>query len=336
MIEEVESSAKQDSPYALVVDDDPNFLSALAELVEGQGYNVDAVSNLREAEEKLLEGGDYDVALIDVYLPDGDGTKLLERLGGNTEGVIMTGHPNVQNATEALRSGAVDYMTKPLDVGRLKRHLTRICEQYLNRLPKARTNIGSIEEILDSALSEPDSSKILSMLVSDSDRGIVFLGSVYIETNLVLFFERLLPLAASKHSRRSLLSPPGPLSSSPAKAEVAYAARLIDKNLYDALHVFRLIENAAHRLSFDLRKQTRRVRQILGLLSRPRTPKIMMGIHEDQQLRYELGLSVLLICAHLISHCEATLRFVTTDAPLSVTLLELYDQAQVARSGEVE
>jgi two-component system response regulator AtoC len=108
-------------PHALAVDDDPNFLSALAELIEGQGFTTNTALNLRDARAQVSRRPP-DVALIDLYLPDGSGIDLLKDLEGGaaTEVVLMTGHADVESAVQALRLGASDYLTKPLDIGHLK------------------------------------------------------------------------------------------------------------------------------------------------------------------------------------------------------------------------
>jgi two-component system, NtrC family, response regulator AtoC len=114
-------------PHALAVDDDPNFLSALAELIEGQGFTTNTALNLRDARAQVSHRAP-DVALIDLYLPDGSGIDLLKDLegGASTEVVLMTGHADVESAVQALRLGASDYLTKPLDIGRLKSILANV------------------------------------------------------------------------------------------------------------------------------------------------------------------------------------------------------------------
>ncbi len=114
-------------PHALAVDDDPNFLSALAELIEGQGFTTNTACTLRDAR-TLVSHRTPDVALIDLYLPDGSGIELLKDLepGAATEVVLMTGHADVESAVQALRLGASDYLTKPLDIGRLKSILANV------------------------------------------------------------------------------------------------------------------------------------------------------------------------------------------------------------------
>src|SRR4051812_19191493 len=114
-------------PHALAVDDDPNFLSALAELIEGQGFTTNTACTLRDARAQVTHRTP-DVALVDLYLPDGSGIDLLKdlELGNSTEVVLMTGHADVESAVQALRLGASDYLTKPLDIGRLKSILANV------------------------------------------------------------------------------------------------------------------------------------------------------------------------------------------------------------------
>ncbi|MBW8874686.1 MAG: sigma-54-dependent Fis family transcriptional regulator [Acidobacteria bacterium] len=114
-------------PHALAVDDDPNFLSALAELIEGQGFTTNTACTLRDARAQVSHRTP-DVALVDLYLPDGSGIDLLKdlELGAATEVVLMTGHADVESAVQALRLGASDYLTKPLDIGRLKSILANV------------------------------------------------------------------------------------------------------------------------------------------------------------------------------------------------------------------
>ncbi|HMB52325.1 MAG TPA: sigma-54 dependent transcriptional regulator [Thermoanaerobaculia bacterium] len=119
-------------PHALAVDDDPNFLNGLAELIEAQGFTTNTATNLRDARERLLHTRP-DIALIDLRLPDGSGLELLKELerSNTSEVIVITGHADVDSAVEALRVGATDYLTKPLDVARLKEILSTVSENEL-------------------------------------------------------------------------------------------------------------------------------------------------------------------------------------------------------------
>src|ERR1700760_2930926 len=93
--------AQAHMPHALAVDDDPNFLSALAELIEGQGFTTNTATTLRDARTQVSHKTP-DVALVDLYLPDGSGIDLLKdlELGTSTEVVLMTGHADVESAVQ--------------------------------------------------------------------------------------------------------------------------------------------------------------------------------------------------------------------------------------------
>src|SRR5215468_6657937 len=134
-------------PHALAVDDDPNFLSALAELIEGQGFTTNTATTLRDARTQVSHKTP-DVALVDLYLPDGSGIDLLKdlELGTATEVVLMTGHADVESAVQALRLGASDYLTKPLDIGRLKSILANVASVQTAPSTVAAVQAEEVEE----------------------------------------------------------------------------------------------------------------------------------------------------------------------------------------------
>jgi two-component system response regulator AtoC len=133
-------------PHALAVDDDPNFLSALAELIEGQGFTTNTACTLRDAR-TMVSHRTPDVALVDLYLPDGSGIELLKdlELGASTEVVLMTGHADVESAVQALRLGASDYLTKPLDIGRLKSILANVAS--VQPAPQSASPVNDAQEV---------------------------------------------------------------------------------------------------------------------------------------------------------------------------------------------
>jgi DNA-binding NtrC family response regulator len=112
---------------ALVVDDDPTFQGALAELVRDEGFSVETVGTLADARSSL-QAGSPDVVLLDVGLPDGSGLDFLRELDGGTgaEIVLITGNASVDSAVDAIRHGASDYLTKPADVARLQSVLVNV------------------------------------------------------------------------------------------------------------------------------------------------------------------------------------------------------------------
>ena len=117
---------------ALVVEDDERSLRALARLVRHEGFKVEIAGSLTEAKTRLkIER----VALVisDLMLPDGSGLDLIDELGeeaAKTAVVILTGHASLETAVDALRRGATDYLTKPLDTARLKTVLANVARTH--------------------------------------------------------------------------------------------------------------------------------------------------------------------------------------------------------------
>jgi len=112
-------------PKALVVDDDSNSLSAIAALVSREGFTTTTAGDLREAR-RALQVEAPDILLVDVQLPDGSGLDLLNERPPSVDVVLITGHATVDTAVTALRLGAADYLTKPVDVPRLKAVLANV------------------------------------------------------------------------------------------------------------------------------------------------------------------------------------------------------------------
>jgi DNA-binding NtrC family response regulator len=113
-------------PRALLVDDDANSLEALAELINQEGFTTSTASTLGEARQ-LMDEITPAVVLTDLMLPDGSGLELVEISGTiGAQVVLITGHASVETAVEALRRGATDYLTKPIDLPRLKAILANV------------------------------------------------------------------------------------------------------------------------------------------------------------------------------------------------------------------
>jgi two-component system, NtrC family, sensor histidine kinase HydH len=104
----------QKRPRLLVVDDNASLVENLSEILEVAGYAV-AGAGTCEAGLALARGG-FDVALVDLKLPDGDGTALAPRLKGlspDGEVVLLTGFATLESAMAAVRAGACAYLVKP-------------------------------------------------------------------------------------------------------------------------------------------------------------------------------------------------------------------------------
>src|SRR3954469_12254291 len=130
--------------HVLIVDDDANTREALAALCETEGFTTAVAGSVAEARIQLVRQRP-DVVLMDLKLPDGSGMDLFEDLEdrGSIETILITGHASVETAVEALRLGASDYLTKPVNFQRLK--------AVLSRVPKSgelRAEIGHLRDEL--------------------------------------------------------------------------------------------------------------------------------------------------------------------------------------------
>jgi len=107
------------SAYSLLVVDDEPDLRTLYELsLLREGYDVDSAGSVTEAWARLAERS-YSAVITDMRLPDGNGIELLRRLeaaGRGEKTIVITAYGSAENAVEALKAGAFDYLTKPVDL----------------------------------------------------------------------------------------------------------------------------------------------------------------------------------------------------------------------------
>ena len=104
----------------LVVEDDPLLRKQISTYLERLGADVTAVETVAQGRQMAADLG-FDFAVLDVNLPDGLGTDLLKDrvFPQNTGVIIMTAEGGIQGAVDALKLGALDYLTKPFDLGEL-------------------------------------------------------------------------------------------------------------------------------------------------------------------------------------------------------------------------
>ena len=101
----------------LIIDDEPEVRESLEELLGSEGYGVDSASTGEEGVRRLVDGS-FDLALVDVNLPDGSGIdvlKSLKRESPDTGVIMITAYDSSQTAFQASKEGAESYVTKPWD-----------------------------------------------------------------------------------------------------------------------------------------------------------------------------------------------------------------------------
>lgn len=106
----------------LVVDDDQGSLSAMQEVLDRAGYEVIAVRSGAEAYQ-LLNATQFDLVLTDLKMPTIDGMEILnaaKRIDPNIGVIIITGYGSIENAVNAMKSGALHYLSKPINIDELR------------------------------------------------------------------------------------------------------------------------------------------------------------------------------------------------------------------------
>src|SRR5579871_971769 len=124
----------------LIVDDETVVRDSLGKWFSSEGYQARPVGSAREALESMA-GGEYDVALLDIKMPGMDGMELQARLkevDPELTVIIMTGYASVETAVQALKQGAYDYITKPIDPDELSHLVSKALEHRNARREVAR------------------------------------------------------------------------------------------------------------------------------------------------------------------------------------------------------
>lgn len=115
----------------LIVEDDLATRKGLEESIKDLGFEPRAVGTSKEAA-KVLEEFDPRILIVDIHLPDGDGIEILRlarERDPDREGVVITGQGSIDNAIEALRAGAFDYLLKPLRPAQLEVVFNRLADR---------------------------------------------------------------------------------------------------------------------------------------------------------------------------------------------------------------
>jgi DNA-binding NtrC family response regulator len=121
----------------LFVDDEPPVLSSLTRYFEQVGYETHGAPTGRDGI-RMFESVRPDVTILDLHLPDLSGLEVLERMRRRNAMVIMlTGDHEIENAVEAMRRGAENFLTKPIDLS----HLAVAVEKALEKVRLERENV---------------------------------------------------------------------------------------------------------------------------------------------------------------------------------------------------
>jgi len=122
-------------PFLLLVDDDQQIRQLLREIGSRGGFEVAEAGNGREAIE-ALQRRHIDLMLLDLHMPEASGFEVLRAARSNrtsTQIVLMTGHSSIDNAVEAIKLGAGEFLPKPLDLPRVRRLMEGVRTDFENR-----------------------------------------------------------------------------------------------------------------------------------------------------------------------------------------------------------
>jgi len=142
-------------PTFLVVDDERVILDVMKEIAEKVGFQVVTCAGGRQALEHL-QSHHADVAAVDLRMPDVGGMDVLRAIRDrdpDCQVVLMTGQATIESAVEAVKLGAVDYLTKPLDFRRVKQLLTNV-----------RDNIGRRQRLLEAEQQAAQNAEFCGMI----------------------------------------------------------------------------------------------------------------------------------------------------------------------------
>ncbi len=179
----------------LIVDDDKDTRYGLGKILGRKGYNIETAETGHEALEKAKQRF-YNLALLDIKLPDIDGTKLLvtlKRHHPSLDVIIVSGYASRENTMQALNGGASAYITKPIKLDELFATVKKLLKKQHSASESRKMFQAVLRELNGNGLSEE---KILFMATHDA------LTSL---PNRILFDDRLtVELARTKRSKKKL------------------------------------------------------------------------------------------------------------------------------------
>lgn len=152
----------------LIVDDDQDLRESLREILSGEGYDVTLAKNGNEALE-MVKGRDFDLLLLDLIMPGLSGMEtllLLHRQSPQIRVILITAFSTIENAVEAMRQGADDYLTKPFKMADLLTTVRRVLEEAKFVACRATLNMDDTFNSLANAIRR----QILLLLAAEGRR----------------------------------------------------------------------------------------------------------------------------------------------------------------------
>src|SRR4051812_35772179 len=164
-------TSAEDQISILLVDDDPGILETLVDIFEEMGFQTETASTGRQALAKIRQRF-FNLALLDIRLPDMQGTELLARareLQGDMQCIMATGNASLPTALDSLNEGAYAYLEKPIELPHVKATVRRALEQQQLQLSNRRllNQLQALGEITTAALATLEPRELLVRLLSN-------------------------------------------------------------------------------------------------------------------------------------------------------------------------
>jgi two-component system response regulator PilR (NtrC family) len=143
----------------LIIDDEPDICELIEITLSRMGLNSRSAMNAADAL-KLIEAEHFDLCLTDMRLPDGDGIEMVKYVQRNHPGIpiaVITAHGNMELAVQALKAGAFDFVSKPVDIQILRNLVssaTTVPDENLNGHESAKTTITGQSLVVGAMISK--------------------------------------------------------------------------------------------------------------------------------------------------------------------------------------
>ncbi len=263
-----------DRPRILVVDDDSIVREVLEQIITGFGMTCDLAENGKQGIEKL-QSSPYDLILTDITMPVMDGIQFLREIKDITPFIpvaIITGYPTFENAVEAMREGARDFIVKPFKVEKIKTTIDRLLkekrlignpltgkEDLKKELIKRLQEIAILQSISSELDELYDNRKIYERIVEMVSRllmardvafGIIKNNRLRIEAATMAVKKEIPisePIEKIINNRTSLLLCQGeknPLNNSILKSELLIIPLIINGEVFGVLNITNKIDNS--------------------------------------------------------------------------------------------
>jgi two-component system OmpR family response regulator len=171
----------------LIVDDEPEVRSALSRFLDLLGYCVEEAACGQQAL-KMLECAPYDVAVLDIRMPDMDGVEVMRRARKVYPGlpvVFLTGYATLESAVAAVKAHAVDYLFKPVSLSEVASAIANALQQ---RAQRGQMWASAVKRFLQVGPVTLDQERRIAIVASADILGSVKAGLTPIETRLLAYF----------------------------------------------------------------------------------------------------------------------------------------------------